>query len=477
MDGIASFITGESSLTAFATELPLFGEGLKGFSDSVTGIDTAAIDAATSAATKLSDMAATIPNEGGLIAKFAGENSIGSFGTQLPLFGQGLKGFADNVSGIDTASVTAAATASEKLAAMADLIPNEGGLLGLFAGENSIGSFGTQLPLFGEGLKGFADNVAGIDGASVTAASTAAKDLAEMANLIPNQGGLFSLFTGDNSMETFGNELEKFGKGMAKFSKSVADINIEAVGAATTVASRMTLLANRIPEGGYTTLEDFGSQLSDFGSDISDFSTNLGDTSSLTTAASNVSTLVTELITACSADLSKLETFSTSLEELGKGGVDGFVKALKDGKSKASEASNEMFASVLESASKSKDAFIKTMKEMGSKAVSAIREKYGDFKSAGKYVAEGLAKGIADKRWMSEDQAARLARAAIEAAKRELGVASPSKEFYKIGGFTGLGFVNALSDYIPKVYRVSSEVGSSARKGLSNAVSKIFDVI
>ena len=601
LDGIASFITGESSLTAFATELPLFGEGLKGFSDSVTGIDTAAIDAATSAATKLSDMAATIPNEGGLIAKFAGENSIGSFGTQLPLFGQGLKGFADNVSGIDTASVTAAATASEKLAAMADLIPNEGGfiakfsgensigsfgtqlplfgqglkgfadnvsgiktetvtaaataaeslanmatlipneggLLGLFAGENSIGSFGTQLPLFGqglkgfadnvsgintesvtaaataaeklaamaalipnegglfslftgdnsmetfgkelkkfgEGLKGFADNVVGIDTASVTAASTAAKDLAEMANLIPNQGGLFSLFTGDNSMETFGNELEKFGKGMAKFSKSVADINIEAVGAATTVASRMTLLANRIPEGGYTTLEDFGSQLSDFGSDISDFSTNLGDTSSLTTAASNVSTLVTELITACSADLSKLKTFSTSLEELGKGGVDGFVKALRDGKSKASKASNEMFASVLESASKSKDTFIKIVKEMGSKAVSAIRDKYGDFKSAGKYVAEGLAKGIADKRWMSEDQAARLARAAIEAAKRELGVASPSKEFYKIGGFTGLGFVNALSDYIPKAYRVSSEVGSSARKGLSNAVSKISDVI
>lgn len=477
LESITSFITGSSSMDTFTTQLTTFGDGLKSFADSVTGINIEAVNLAATAAGKLTEMAGSIPNEGGLLSLFAGENSLGSFATQLPLFGQGMKSFADSVAGIDTVSVTAAATAAESLASMAALIPNEGGLLGLFAGENSIGSFGTQLPLFGEGLKGFADNVAGIDGASVTAASTAAKDLAEMANLIPNQGGLFSLFTGDNSMETFGNELEKFGKGMAKFSKSVADINIEAVGAATTVASRMTLLANRIPEGGYTTLEDFGSQLSDFGSDISDFSTNLGDTSSLTTAASNVSTLVTELITACSTDLSKLKTFSTSLEELGKGGVDGFVKALRDGKSKASKASNEMFASVLESASKSKDAFIKIVKEMGSKAVSAIREKYGDFKSAGEYVAKGLAKGIADKRWMSEDQAERLARAAIEAAKRELGEHSPSKVFYKIGDFAGLGFINGLDRYASKAYNSSAEVADSARKGMSGAVSKISDLI
>ena len=70
-----------------------------------------------------------------------------------------------------------------------------------------------------------------------------------------------------------------------------------------------------------------------------------------------------------------------------------------------------------------------------------------------------------------------MAIAALEAAKEALGIESPSKEFYKAGGFSGMGFVNALKDYVPISYRAGAAMAGAARNGLSKAVSKVSDLI
>ena len=49
--------------------------------------------------------------------------------------------------------MTEAATAGKALAEMADTVPNSGGVVGFFAGENDIEAFGKQLIPFGKGYE------------------------------------------------------------------------------------------------------------------------------------------------------------------------------------------------------------------------------------------------------------------------------------------------------------------------------------
>ena len=70
-----------------------------------------------------------------------------------------------------------------------------------------------------------------------------------------------------------------------------------------------------------------------------------------------------------------------------------------------------------------------------------------------------------------------MADAAKIAAEKALGIRSPSRVFYKIGGFTGEGFINALTDSAKRVYNAGSAMGDSATKGMNSAISKISDII
>jgi len=61
-------------------------------------------------------------------------------------------GFANAVRGLDADTVTNAATAGKAMAEMATTIPNSGGVVGFFAGENDMDAFGEQLVPFGEAM-------------------------------------------------------------------------------------------------------------------------------------------------------------------------------------------------------------------------------------------------------------------------------------------------------------------------------------
>ena len=69
-----------------------------------------------------------------------------------------------------------------------------------------------------------------------------------------------------------------------------------------------------------------------------------------------------------------------------------------------------------------------------------------------------------------------MALAAKTAAEKALGIKSPSRVFYKIGSFTGEGFINALKDRAQDVFNASEAMGNTAKKGISGAISKITDL-
>ena len=446
IDGISSWLTGDSSLADFAKELIPFGEGIAGFSKAVEGINPENVKAASEAGKALAEMAATIPNEGGVVGWFAGENSISKFGDEIATFGTNLKAFSDAVEGVKPENVKAASEAGKALAEMADTVPNEGGVVGWFAGENSLAKFGTDIETFGDSLKAFSDAVEGVKPENVKAGAEAGEALANMANNIPNTGGLVSLFTGDNNIANFGEDIAKFGSSLSEFSKNASGVKIASVNAAVNAAQKVLDLLKEMNEADID-VDD----LTDIGEALVDFSEEIGNVSgdNISKSASSLKTAISELAEAIKGKKSEFE-------EAGKLLTSSLATGIK---SKISDIKNTIYNSKLES------------------VVTEIKKKISEFNTAGKDLGQGLINGINDKKKDVYDVAYALGQKAVQGEKDGQKSKSPSKLTYQSGIWFGEGLVNGIDRMSSAVYSEAKDLGTTATGGLSKAIAKISDVI
>lgn len=184
LEGLTSWFTGGSSLSEFGKELAPFGKSLKEFSDSVEGINPESLTAAAKASEALGNMAASLPNTGGLAAVFAGENNIVDFAEQLVPFGKHLVAFSNSLEGLNPEAVKSSATAGKALSSLASSLPNSGGLAEWIAGGNDLAEFAKQLVPFGNAITAYSSSVAGITPESVTASENAIKVAKKVATFI-----------------------------------------------------------------------------------------------------------------------------------------------------------------------------------------------------------------------------------------------------------------------------------------------------
>ena len=248
--GAVAFFAGDNDMSAFGDQLVPFGEAIKAYSDAVTGLDVDAVKNSAIAGQAMAELAATLPNTGGAVAFFAGDNDMATFGAQLASFGVSMKNYSKSVSGLDSDAVANSAIAGKTLVELANTIPNTGGLVAFFTGDNDLETFGDQLVPFGEAMKAYSDSVTGMDGEAVTASATAAKALAELQASLPNIGGVVAFFTGGNDLETFANGLLPFGKGMKAYADSVTGLDADAVSASITAAQALSALQASLPHVG-----------------------------------------------------------------------------------------------------------------------------------------------------------------------------------------------------------------------------------
>jgi hypothetical protein len=269
LDALTSWLTGGSSLASFGEDLVPFGESMLAFSQSIAGMDGNLVSNAAIAGKTLAEMAATLPNSGGVVGFFTGENDMDAFGEQLVSFGGAMMAFAGTVQGLDAEVVTNAATAGKAMAEMAATLPNSGGVAGFFAGENDMDAFGEQLIPFGRAIKAFSTEVAGLDVEAVQNSATAGQAMAELAKTLPNSGGAVAFFTGENNLDTFGTQLVSFGTSIKAYSLAVAGLDTEAVVNSATAGQALVVLADTIPNcGGLVAFFTGDNNIADFGDDL-----------------------------------------------------------------------------------------------------------------------------------------------------------------------------------------------------------------
>lgn len=245
----------------------------------------------------------------------------------------------------------------------------------------------------------------------------------------------------------------------------------------------------------------------------------------LGTAVSDISTID------FSGSVSKLSDFAAaignvsvstdSFKMLGTTIVTDFATSLKSGVSTVSEAGGELAEAVATGMRRTIDSIVKTASSIANSAKNSVANKksnfvtagsslmlglaaglrssmgvvasasgsaasagasasmayYSSFYSSGVYLVSGFAAGIRDNIGSAASAAAQMASEASKAARSSLDINSPSKVFYKIGGFAGQGFVNALVDYSEASYDAGSNIGLSAREGLSRAIYKATEIV
>lgn len=614
--GVIGFFTGENDMSAFGAQLIPFGEAMMGFANAVRGLNADTVTNAATAGKAMVEMATTIPNSGGVVGFFAGENDMDAFGEQLVPFGEAMMLFSQAVRGLDANVIVESATAGKALIELANTVPNSGGVVGFFTGENDMDTFGEKLVPFGRAMKSYSDAIAGIDVEAVTNSATAGKAVVELANTLPNTGGLVSWFTGDNDIAVFGTSLVSFGKSFAQYSDYMKDVDANIVTTTTNAATSIVELQKSLPkEGGWfsddMTLASFGSDMASFGAHFSNYYNSISgiDTTLLSGVITQTNRLVSMANGMVGLDTSGMTSFSSALTTLGETGVTGFINAFNNAESKVTAAASSMLSSFINGANakkseltttfttlvqavltaingkqgefqtsgstlmvkfiagvrsqdsssrttftnivsgcltvirnkygeftstgtqtmvkliagvrsqdssarlaftniisacltviknkyaeftstgrecmvkfiagvKSKDSELRTaFTTTLSGSVTAIKDYYSQFKSAGSYLVDGFCDGISENTWKAEAKARAMAAAAAEAAEDELDEHSPSKRFYGIGNFAGVGFINALIDNVSKAGKAGREIARSSIDGLNDIISKIADYV
>ena len=563
IEGIASWITGESSITQFASDIVTLGTGLKGFAVAVAGIDPEAVKAAASAAKTIAEMTNTIPNSGGVVSWFAGDNSISKFAGEIPKLGSGIKAFAVAVTGINPEQVTAAANAAKTLAEMTNTIPNSGGVVSWFAGDNSVANFAAELGLLGSAIKKFSDESTGVNPEQVTAAANAAKTLAEMTNAIPNQGGVAAWFAGENSISKYANQLPALGRGLKGFANQVVDINAENVTAAAQAAQAIAEMTNHIPkEGGIkawftgeSSVSKFADKLPTLGKGIKAFSESIvGIVPANVEAAANAAKALAEMTDHIPKKLDKIGEFGTAingfgsklagyfgsmknvtegsinssnkavdavkkLESLNADGISGSAKAidsvtaaLKNMASIPKDATSTFVTAIEKLGKASSDALLKSFEDLGSKlkkvatkamgefvsglgdegkkssakkactsmvtaCSDAMKEKQTSFYNAGSHLVTGFANGISENSYKAAAKAKAMAEAAVEAARKELDINSPSKVFRSMGYSIPEGLAMGIDKMGYMVTKSSESMADTAITNVGWSISRLADVV
>lgn len=463
--GIAEGAT--STLPQVGSNLANFMTNAQPFFDGVKNIDASVLEGTKAIAGAI--LALTASNLiDSLTSWLTGGSSLAGFGADLAAFGPYMAQYAASVAGIDAAAIVASAAAAEALVKVAKAIPNDGGVVSWFTGDNELGEFAAQLVPFGKGLKSYSDAVTGLNAEPILSSVSATKALVQVAEAIPNKGGVVSWFTGDNDLGSFAKQLVPFGKGLKSYSEAVAGVNVSAISSSVMAATQLVTMINGMSNINTSGVSSFSSALSTLGKTSVD---------GFVKAFSDASTKLSKVGEDIFASITKgMESKQTSLKQAIDPALKSLMKCLGDKKEDFKSAGEKLMTQFIMGIKSKGVETGNALSSPVSASITKIRGYYKSFYDAGAYISSGLASGMKSKLSSVRNAADQIANEAARAARAALIIKSPSRVFYAIGEFVVQGFTKALGDGERTVYSSASNIADYARDGFNKAINKINTV-
>lgn len=449
VQGIASWFTGGSSLSDFADELVPFGESMTEFSNAISGMDADLVSKAATAGKALAEMATTLPNSGGVVGFFAGENDMDKFGEQLVPFGKAMKDYSLAVKGMDVGAVSNSASAGKALVELSNTIPNCGGLVSFFTGDNSIADFGDQLVLFGNGLAAYSASIEGINMSKLSGAITQVEKLVALADTVKNMDQYaFVNFT--NALVLLANtSIQNFTDAFYNSGATVSTAVIYMLNSAgTTIRQNQTIVNVAMAELMLAMAATVKAHTTSMNTAVVQMMVGFS-----TTIRSNGASVRTAMQSVMLVVVAEVNNYKDQFNEAGRNVSQGFINGIRSKLSGASQAGRDLGLAALNAAKKALDSH------------SPSRE----FIELGKNIGEGMTIGINNAIVPVSSAAAKMSDEAIKVAQKGLDSFKDWAEERKYYSELSLKEELAGWETLQKKYRE----GSEERKQIDREVYRV----
>lgn len=529
LDGIGSFLVGDLNFEGFGTKLKDLGKGIVEFSKVVSSgsFNADIVSSASTAGKILAEIAGMTPRVGGVLQDLIGTKDLGKFASTLKPFAKGIVSFSNEITangGINGEAVEVATNAGKLMIELAKAVPATGGILQALTGEVKIDEFAGKLGAFADGIIAFSTKVSkkgAINSSAVEAATNAGKLITSLAESIPKtDGGLAGIFVGNKTdIEDFGAKLVAFGNSMISYSNSIKGMNIELIESSAKAGKALVSVAKSASSDkvNVSLLDTLGTSMVSFGQNLAVYSATVSfvNTEKMFKINEIIGKLTTAIQSTSGLDTGKLKDVAVSLKDISsfigafdtkmdiasviQGIFNSVVRSAELSKNEMSNAFSEAITASITTINARKPLFIlagtgcvqafangiKLKKKTISTAftsgltssISSIKGYYLQFYQAGSYLVDGFAAGIRSNSYKGSLAASAMAQAAVNAAKRTLDINSPSKVFEGIGNYSGLGFVNALKDYVSIAKSAGSDMAQGSIDGLKDTLSNTNNVI
>lgn len=504
----------QTPMEKFADDMKNVGEGLKAFADATNGLEGVTIN--TTAISDLSDsireiafdqMIAAIEERVALLS--GGQSSVESFANEVKTLGEGLRAYSDAMGELTEVPVDKEAL-DTLIEAIKNIKFNEmfqsigAKLSEALTGKTTLDKFKEEVKKLADSLTEFSTTLGtGYNAEKVSSAVESLTSMVELGNAMSGLklGGMFE----ESDFEKFKNGMKKLSEALVEFSSISIDPS-----AMSNISSASISITHAV-----TSLT---------GISLSGDMTNTGMVNKL---KSNVEKLSEMLGSLGSVDVSGVERFKSSVQDIANTDLSGAMEALNNsaaqglsaGKGELKSSGTELgdsvasgikasskdvqdsARSVTESALKQIGTFQNSFRSRGQEIsnwiATGIRVAGGNisssvngvissaqssvstsgFYSVGANLARALAKGINDNLSSVRSAVAEMGRLAEQAARAKLKINSPSKIFVAIGSGVVEGFVKGINDNVMDAERASAEMGDAVVNGAEGMAKTLHDLL
>ena len=291
-------------------------------------------------------------------------------------------------------------------------------LVGLFADTliDKTEKLSEVLGPVSEGLALFSKNMEGVSYTSIESAAGALGLIAQMANTIPNSGGLLGFLAGDNDLSDFATKITDLGDGLVQFAAQTTGIDTTSMTAVIDVMKGIIDIATGSKDVKFSDLYLFKGFFEAFGSYY------------------------------------YLQDWEASANSI----VNAFIVPLQNG----------MRTGVI--------AAVNSTAIMG---VSMIRSYYSSFYNAGSYLAAGYSSGIRSGTSGAVQAASAMAAGSLNAVTATIDAHSPARKTFTLGGYFVDGFANALYKFAYKAADGAANLGERALDSTKAVVGSYMNVL
>lgn len=496
-NGVLQTILGKKDMSSFADSLVAFGKAMVDYSTSVNGLDFKVIDESAKAAKSLTNMADTIPRTDGWFQKILGQKDMTAFGESIKSFGEALNDFSKSIQYINTERFADVADCAMSLTDICNALPETGFL----SGKMSFEDFGVAINAFAASMKDFYDNINAID-------------LSALPNVVVSVDMLTKMLLSMNDLNTDGvnafvDSMENLGKaGVEEVVSALEHAGPDIYAAADSLFQNFANALNTKTE---TLKNSFINIISNAISAVEKDNTafySIGNklmlnlASGITNGSTNLTGSVYTVMTKCKTVADKNKYLFVNA---GSNIAGSLESGFKQSQGRVTTAISSLLATLVSSINSKKPAFYSGSSELITSMSSGMNDNagkvtyalnalittclgivngdaYPKFYEAGSNCVSGFANGISENTFKAAATARAMAKAAYEAAMRELDEHSPSKKFEKIGNYVSEGFAIGIEresklseDATTLMARTAVDSAESILSTLSGSLSAKLD--